>query len=61
MSYSIELAQLKVRKFNIKRAQVIADTPSQDILRAAEPTLVKNRNARRLIYKAQSKSKRGGQ
>lgn len=61
MSYSIEFAQLKVRQFNIKRAQVIADTPSQDILRVADPARVKNRNARRLIYKAQSKSKKGGQ
>ncbi|MEL7896096.1 hypothetical protein [Vreelandella neptunia] len=61
MSYSIEFAQLKIRQFNIKRAQVIADTPSLEILRAADPATVKNRNARRLIQKAQSKSKRGGQ
>ncbi|MBR2514430.1 MAG: hypothetical protein IKE45_10505 [Halomonas sp.] len=61
MSYSIEFAQLKIRQFNIKRSQVIADTPSQDILRAADLTKVTNRNARRLIRKAQSKSKGGSQ
>jgi hypothetical protein len=59
MSYSIEFAQLKIRQFNIKRAQVIANTPSLEILRAADPATVKNRTARRLIQKAQSK--RGGQ
>lgn len=59
MSHSIEFAQLRVRQFNIKRAQVIADTPSQEILRSVDPATVANRNARRLIHKAQRKSKRG--
>lgn len=61
MTKSIDFAQLRMRQFNIKRSQVIADTPSQDILSSVDPAKVTNRNARRLIYKAQDKSKRGGQ
>ncbi|GAA0576072.1 hypothetical protein GCM10008997_26270 [Halomonas salifodinae] len=61
MSYSSDFAQLKSRHFNTKRAHVAAGTPSQEILRVLDPVTVPNRNARRLICKAQRKGKGGSQ
>lgn len=61
MSYSEDLALLRSRQFNIKRDHVIAGTPSQEILCTVDAATVPNRKARRLIRKAQRKSKGSGQ
>ncbi|SFI24086.1 hypothetical protein SAMN04487959_1345 [Modicisalibacter xianhensis] len=61
MSYSEDFSLLRSRQFNIKRDHVFAGIPSQEILCAVDPATVPNRKARRLIRKAQRKSKGGGQ
>ncbi len=60
MKASLSLARLMHRDFNVRRAGVSENLPSEKILCAVDASELPNRNARRVTRKTQRKSRRSG-